>query len=171
MSKTLFELSDEMLQLQEAMEVLGEDDQAISAVVGGYLSRLQGDLKNKLDGYAALIRELESRAELRKTEGNRLLHRSKVDANQAMRLKESLSWFFQTHSIKSLETPHYRLSLVANGQAPVQVTAPAEELPSEYVQEVITQRIDLQAIRTALENGLEVPGAALGERKLGIRIF
>ena len=164
---TLFELSDEMQQLLEAIEFLGEDDQAVATVIDEYLGRLQGDLNTKLDNYAGLITELDKRIAARKEEADRLNHRAKVDANKVVRLKECLRWFFLTHDLTVIETPRYRLTLAANGgKLPVILTLPLEELPPDYVLETTTYRADMEAIRQALENGTEVTRGGIRRTRL-----
>lgn len=169
---TLFALSDEILQIEQVLDTLDEENEDLVAVVDEYLNGIRKDLNQKLDNYAAYIRELEARSSARKQEADRLSQRAKVDMDKVTRLKDCLRWYFITHDLKTIETPRYRLTLAANGgKPPVLLTAPVEELPPEYLLETITIRPDMDAIRQAIEAGAEIPGVQIGERGSNIRIL
>ena len=170
MSRTIFEISEELLQLNTQLDSLESDDDQREAI-DNYLKGIEDELAEKLDHYVSFIAELEARSQVRKTEAERLMHRAKVDANRALRLRECLRWFFFTHRMKTYETARYRITLATNGgKAPVILSVREDQLPSEYVREVITYKADLDAIREKLEQGIPVEGASLGERGASIRI-
>jgi len=172
MDKTLFDLSDEILILDERLGEIPEDDiEAQETVLKEYVVTLQADLRTKMEGYCRYILELESRADLRKSEGKRLLARSKVDADKALKLKEILRWFFTLHGLKNYETPLYRVTLCANGgKVPLEILVPIEELPAEYLRQDYTLVADTDLLRADLEAGVEIEGVRLGERGQSIRI-
>jgi hypothetical protein len=171
MTRNIFELSDEILQLDALLETLGEDEDGQRVVLEKYMSSLQGNLEIKLDGYADYTRELEVRSEARKAEANRIMQRSKVDANKAARLKECLKWYFTTRNLKTCETPKHRITLCSNGGVQsISINVPVEELPAEYVREIITYKPDLELIRDKLQSGEVLPFATLEKRKMSIRI-
>lgn len=169
---TLYDISDEILRLDECLNNVSEDDdEGEEAILKGYISTLRNDLSNKLDNYAAYIKELETRSDLRKDEAKRILQRSKIDADRAERLKAVLKWFFQTSGMSSYETPRYRVSLCNNGgKLPVEVLVPIQELPVEYVREITTIQPDMEKLRQDLESGIVLDVARLGERGSSIRI-
>lgn len=168
---TLFELSDEILNVEQMLESLDGENEDMVAVIDEYLAGIRGDLNQKLDNYAAFIRELEARSAARKDEADRLASRAKVDYNKAVRLKDCLRWYFLTHDVKSIETPRFRLTLAANGgKLPILLTLPVEELPSQYVIETVSHKANTDAIRAALEGGAEIPGVEFGERGTSLRI-
>lgn len=170
---TLFELSDEISNIEYVLETADEENEDMVAVIDEYLAGIRGDLNTKLDNYAGLIRELEARSAARKEEADRLAHRAKIDANKVARLKECLRWYLLTHDMKmkAIETQRYRITLAQNGgKQPVMLSVPVEELPPDYLLEMTTYKPDMEAIRQALENGADIPGAELGERGFNIRI-
>jgi len=170
---TLFELSDEVMNLNYVLETLDEENEDITTVIDEYLAGVKGDLNTKLDNYAGLITELQARSSVRREEAERLAHRAKVDFNKVARLKEALKWYFLTHDMKTtIETPRYRLTLAPNGgKERLLITVPVEELPPDFILATTTYRPDMEAIRAALEDGAEVPGVELGERGFNIRIM
>jgi hypothetical protein len=173
MDKTLFELSDEILQLDEVLnQIPDEDVENQEAVLKGYMTTLNEDLSSKLESYCRYILELESRSDFRKNESKRVMVRSKVDENRANRLKEILKWYFRVHGLTSFETPLHRVSLCGNGgKLPMEILVPIEELPSEYVRQEFNLVVDTEHLRTDLEAGVvEIDGVRLGERGQSIRI-
>ncbi len=69
----------------------------------------------KLDNYCALVGEMSARAEVRKAEAKRLMELAATEEKRAKLLKDRLLWFFETHNLKAVETPRYRLSVAKNG--------------------------------------------------------
>ncbi len=113
MTRTLFELSAEILALDTALDDL--DDSSQLETITAYLETLTIERDEKLDGYAALISELEARATARMTEAKRLTALARTDENKAQRLKERLKLFFETHGLEWVNTTRYRLSITKNG--------------------------------------------------------
>ena len=131
----------------------------------------------KLDGYAALIRELELRAEARKAEAQRILERAKADESKAAFLKERLKEHLFRHGRKSIETARFRITHAAHGgRLPVLLSVDPEHLPAPYRVEQVRYKADLEALRAALDAHGEITdgeGQVLvryGERGSSIRI-
>jgi hypothetical protein len=112
-----------------------------------------------------------ARAEARKAEAKRLLDLASIEESRAKLLKDRLKWFFETHSIRTLETARYRLSLARNGgKAPLILKdgVSPTELPEHFQKLSIDP--DTTAIREALERGEQLDFAVLDERGTSIRI-
>jgi flagellin-specific chaperone FliS len=172
---TLIEISNELLALNAALDALDGNVEQQTEELYQWFAELLEEAKEarnaKLDNYAALIRELESRATARKVEADRLLQRAKVDSNRAASLKLMLQEFFQCHDIKTIETARYRLTLANNGgKTPLIIDegCAMSQIPDKYTQ--VSIKPDLEAIRAALEAGEALPFARLGERGQSIRI-
>lgn len=168
---TLYELSDDIRNLESALEE-AEDEEARRILIGAYLSTEQ-QLAEKLDGYAALITELQSRADARENESRRLQALAKTDTSRIDALKERLLWFYREHELKKVETARYRITMVANGGLlPLLKPADPMELPEEYriVETVTVVKPNNDALREALAAGEYIPGVALGERGSRIQI-
>ena len=169
--RTLFEISNDLLQFYDRLEALGGDvtSPEVEQALDGWFAQLSHERDVKLDNYAALIRELAARAKTRKEEARRLADRAKRDAEHAAYLKQRLLLFFQDHRLKTVETRRYRLTLQrSGGKTPVVLKADPEELPTEFQRWKVSA--DLDAIREALEDGAEVDFAELGERRQFLRI-
>ncbi len=172
MSRTLYEISQDLLGLYEHMETLGGDVSSpeVEQAIDAWFAALGQERDDKLDNYAALIQELETRAQVRKDEAKRLADRARRDAEHAAYLKGRLLGFFEQHGMKTVETRRYRLTMQrSGGKAPVVLkTDDPESLPEAFQRVRISA--DLNAIREALEHGETLDFAELGERSAYIRI-
>ena len=170
---TLLELSDAINFLRQNLET-EESPESREELIKNYFKcdkTNQSEINQKIDNYAALIRELELRSEARKGEAERILQRSKVDQNKAQYLKDRLLSVFKYFGLSSVETLRFRVTLAANGgKLPVQITCPVESLPSEYVKQIITLKPDLELIAEHLNCGVIIDGVSWGERGESIRI-
>lgn len=166
---TLYTISGDLAAIEALLDEAQGDITGHEQTIERWLEEAEGARDDKLDRYAALIRECEARADTRRAEAKRLTDRAKVDENKAEGLKRTLKWFFEAHELKRIETPRFKLTLAKNGgRAGVEVLAPPEELPPEFVR--TKREPDVDAIRTALEAGQFLPFATLKERGHSIRI-
>lgn len=182
MSRTLFDLSDDLLALEDLLEAAGgeltpELDAAYEALLGD-----RGTLTEKVDGYAALIADISFRAEGRKAEAKRLADLAKIDENKAKALKERLKLFFDRHGLKDLQTKLHRFSVVKNGGVR-QLAFPDDFDPASlapiYRAERVVVDVDKEALRRDLEAleaaaqvgvGVDIDGIYLAERGTSLRI-
>ena len=169
--RTLFDISKDLVSFYDHLEALGGDittpeaEQAIDA----WFERLSHERDDKLDNYAALIRELDARAKARKEEAQRLKERARRDEEHAAYLKQRLLLFFEEHHLKTVETRRYRLTLQrSGGKAPVVLKADPDQFPTEFQRWKVSANLD--AIRDALEQGADLDFAELGERRHHLRI-
>lgn len=167
---TLLDISNELLTLEAQLEQLGGDVDTAGSLVDEWLDACARQ-REKLDNYAALIRELELRAEVRKAEARRLAERAKQDAEQAAFLKERLRQHFIQHNIQSIETERFRISHARNGGLlPLILDVNPEELPEPYRVTEVRHKANIDAIRAALDAGETLTFARYGERGSSIRI-
>lgn len=177
MKRTLFDISEDLENLSELLDLVEDDNQ--QEVIEQWFEQLGeerdaegGSLRDlrKLDGYAALIGEMQARAEARKAESRRLAELAASDENKAKLLKERLKWFFEKHQMKTLETARYKLSVVKNSTRPLIVNSNTAiaALPDEYKK--VSVELDTAAVREALKQGIKLDFAQLGEAGTHIRI-
>lgn len=169
MAATLLDITQDIEALDDLIASVNGDitDPTVEKAITDWLNELNDGLETKVDNYAALITILNSRAETRKAEANRLLARSKVDANTARFLQERLKLAFDVLEIKKLETDRYRVSVANNGgKKPLDIHG---EVPPRYTRLVV--ETDKHKIRRHLEAGCELPFAILQDRgtRLSIR--
>jgi len=170
-TRTLYDISADLAALDEILSEVGGDvtDAEAEAAIEAWFQETAGDLRTKADAYCRLIREIEARGEARKAEADRILRLASTDSNAAGRLKTRLKDVLESHGIKKLETPMFRLSIATNGGRQALIYDAAEvEFPSEF-QKVIIKGDD-EAIRSAIEDGFELPFAHLAPRGSHLRI-
>ncbi len=172
---TLLDISKDLIALQHALDDLEGLPEQQSEELYEWFTELseekEAERDRKLDNYAALIGELEARADARKLEAKRMSDHARADENRAKSLKSFLQQFFESHAIKSIETDRYRLTLANNGgKLPVIVDEDfsISAIPDEFTKISITP--DLEAIREALEDGEALEFARFGERGRSLRI-
>jgi hypothetical protein len=172
---TLFEIGAEGAALQALIEEHlteneGELTPEAEAAIDGWLAENNESLEKKLDGYGALIRECEAKANARYDEAARLELLADADANKAKRLKERLRWYFEANGIEKQETARYKFTLANNGGVlPLQLSEVSpSELPEHF--QSVRVEVDKAATREFLENGGTLEWARLGERGKSLRI-
>lgn len=166
---TLIDISNEVQDLEIALSQAETEEEQQLLIVKFLQSK--HDLLTKLDSYAALIAELEARAEFRKAEAKRLAERAAVNANLAKRLKERLLWYLHSQGLKKVETHRYNISTAAvGGKLPLIVDEEYSptQLPERF--QKVSVEADTKAIREALEAGEELPYARFGIRQQVVRI-
>ncbi len=169
--RTLFDISTDLLAFYDRIEELGGDITAPEAeqAIDAWFERLSHERDEKLDNYAALIRELDVRAKARRDEAKRLADRARRDEEHTAYLKQRLMLFFQDHHLKTVETLRYRLTLQrSGGKTPVLLKTDPEALPEDYQRWKVSA--DLEAIREALEHDADLDFAVLGQRSYYVRI-
>ena len=169
-TRTLFSIGTDLEKLNELLDEAGDDAQQ-QELISQWLDDLGDERDRKLDGYAALITEMLARAEVRKAEAKRLQELAATDDNRARLLKDRLKCFFETHDLKTVQTPRYKLSLANNGgKLPLILddSVPMSELPERFQKVSIDPNTAL--IREALSAGEVLEFAQLGERGTSMRI-
>jgi len=166
----LFEIGDELERIAEALR------EAEGVVDGGPLEEWFDSVMEardeKVDRYCNLIKSLEWMVAIREEEIKRLQSLVKSDQTAVKRLKERLRIFVEGQGGK-VETTLHRLSVAKNGgKVPVLYPGEWADSPSEAPEAYHRRRIelDVEAIRTSLEAGDDVPGCSLGERGTHLRI-
>ncbi len=169
-TRSLFSISEDLEKLNELLDDC-DNDAAQQELINNWLEQLGEESDRKLDGYAALITEMTTRAEVRKAEAKRMMELAQADENRAKMLKDKLKLFFETHRLKTVETARYKLSYQRNGgKAPLILKdgVPATDLPERFQKVSIDP--NTSAIREALEAGEVLEFAQLGERGTTLRI-
>ena len=157
----LYELTAVYQRLQDQIEA-GEDYEGILAVIGD-------EIEAKADGYARVIRNMEAEAKALKDEEKRLAEKRKLREAAVDRLKQNLFESMKATGKEKFKTDLFTFSIQKNGGAlPVIVDVDTEYLPDDLVQ--ITEKPDLKAIATYIEQTGDLTYAHFGERGESLRI-
>ncbi len=167
MSKRLFDLSDEILSLEARLDDDDLTDEERQALVDQWLEA-QGDVTAKLDNYAAFITSLESCAEQRKFQANRMRILAQADENRAKRLREALKIYFERHELTKFKTPRFTIALQANGgKRALTIPQSWEQEPAlapELFHKVVVE-LNRDTIRRVVEDFYELAEAVTAEAK------
>ena len=115
-----------------------------------------------------LVRDIEARAEARKAEAKRLADRAKRDEATVAWFKSQILRVMMGAGAKTLETPRFRLTVAQPGGKPAMEVF--DDVPAEFMREVVTYEIDKDAIRAELEAGRTLPFARLVEKFPYLRV-
>lgn len=157
----LYELTAVYQRLQDQIEA-GEDYEGILAVIGD-------EIETKADGYARVIRNMESQAAAFKDEEKRIAENRRRLETSIERLKQNLFDSMKATGKEKFKTDLFTFSIQKNGGSmPVIVDVPTEKLPDDLVQ--ITEKPDLKAIAKYIEETGDLTYAHFGERGESLRI-
>lgn len=130
------------------------------------LEAIEGEIEDKADGYAKIIRELESKANARKEEAKRLTESAKSFENKTKLLKQNLFNAMKATGKTKFATELFSFNIAKNGGK--QTLTIDGDVPEEYTKTIIEN--DNDKIREALESGKELPFAHLEPRGESLRI-
>lgn len=166
---TLTGLTGEVLDLREAIED-AEGDEEMEAMLQQVMDATEEDLDKKLEAYCRLIRDLEIEGDARKAEADRMRDLSKRSHTKRNKVKAWLLRNLDMLGIKKRQAGPFSLSVRNNGgMTPIEwETQDIERIPEDY----ITHKpvINTDAVRKALDDGIDIGFARLGQRGTNLQI-
>ena len=159
---TLYELTDDYRNLLEMAQNPDIDGQAIKDT----LEAIQGDIEEKADGYAKVIKELSADTDKITAEIKRLTDRKNTIQNNIAYMKQSLTSAMTVTGNTKFRTDLFSFNIQKN--PPALVVDDEKAIPQEYL---IPQepKVDKKSIIDFLKNGNKVPYAHI-EQSEGVRI-
>lgn len=154
---SLYILSEEYRQTAEKLADLDLPAEVIADTLEG----IAGDLESKAVNVAMFVRNLESTAEQIKAAESAMAARRKAIETRAEQVRKYLKDGMINSGISKIECPLFRLSIKQN---PPSVVIDSEQaIPPEFMRqpEPPPATPDKTAIKEALKNGEDVPGARL----------
>ena len=158
----LYELKENWKKVEEMLYEEEIDEQCILDT----LEAIEGEIEDKADGYAMIIKELEAKRDARKTEAKRLNDSASVFDNRIKNLKQNLFNTMKQTGKTKFATDLFSFNIVNNGGK--QSLTIDGEVPKEYTKTIIEN--DTDKIRQALEEGKNLPFAHLEPRGESLRI-
>lgn len=159
---SLYKLTNEYDEVLNMLYDEDIDEQMILDTLEG----IEGEIEDKADGYAKIIKELESKKNARKEEAKRLTESAKVFENRVNTLKQNLFNSMKQTGKTKFATNLFTFNIAKNGGK--QALTIDGEVPEEYTKTIIEN--DTDKIREALEAGQELPFAHLEPRGESLRI-
>lgn len=152
---TMYELTDSYKALLDAAENVDSD------LLADTLESIHDAIEDKAEGYATVIRELESESEKLKSEVERLTKRKQTYENNVKRLKANLQRAMESVGSSKIKGRLFTVSIRNN--APHVVMKDENKIPAYLLKVVRTP--DKKAIMNLLNADKEVPGATLEQTK------
>lgn len=161
---TLYELTEQYRQLLEMLEDPDEDPRVIADTMEG----IEGELEDKADGYARIMRQLEAESASLKAEEERLARKRKAADGAVKRLKEALYISMKETGRLKFKTHLFSFNIQRNPPS-INLSDDLEKIPTQYHIEQ-PDKIDKKAILKDAQMGIDVSGFAEIIQSEGVRI-
>ena len=161
---TLYELTEEYRQLLDWMEDPEMDPQTIQDT----LEALGGEIEEKADGYAKVIRQLEADAAALKAEAKRMTNKQKTAEENIERLKKSLQRTMEITGREKIDTGLFKVWLQKTPESVVMDEQYIENIPERFLR-MRDPEINKRAIKEALNAGEDLDGIAHLESQRKLR--
>lgn len=126
----LYELTEQWDTVFNMMED-GETDEQ---VIFDTLESIEGEIEDKADNYAKIIRNLQASVDVLKAEEERLYQRRKSTENHIQRLKDNLQANLEFIGKTKFKTDLFSFSVAKNGgKQPLSITDNLDEIPGKYL--------------------------------------
>lgn len=142
------------------------DEDADEQMILDTLEAIEGEIEDKANNYAKIIKELEAKQNARKEEAKRLTESAKVFENRVKALKSNLFNSMKATGKTKFATDLFSFNIAKNGGK--QTLTIDGEVPEEYTK-TITEN-DTDKIRADLEAGKRLPFAHFEPRGESLRI-
>lgn len=126
----LYELAE---QWDDVYNML-EDGETDEQVIFDTLQSIEGEIEDKADNYAKMIRNLQASVDVLKAEEERLYQRRKSTENHIQRLKDNLQANLEFIGKTKFKTDLFSFSVAKNGgKQPLSITDNLDEIPGKYL--------------------------------------
>lgn len=167
---TLYQLNAEFEELYNLLCDLPDDDKEALEAYYTTLEGIQGEIDQKMENIACFIKQLNADVVALKAERDAIDARLNAKQHKADRLKAMLQDALVNAGLKRLEMPKAKISLRQNPPSVI-ITDLGAVAASGYIKPHVIKEADVDktAIKSAIQSGEDVPGAAL-ESKTSITI-
>lgn len=151
---TIYEIADKYKLIQQLIEEGAPEEAFVEA-----LNAIDGELSEKLENYASVIKNIESDAVGIKAEEARLAERRKSMENSIKRMKENMQNVMVAAGQLKVKGEKFNFTVQKN---PPSLKVLDENLiPQNFVTVQEVKNIDKKAILTELKNGAEIDGVEI----------
>ena len=162
---TLYDLN---VQMQTILE-MAEDGDLDQKLIADTLEGVEGEIEDKLDSYAIVIKDLESTIAKVDGEMSRLKDVRTRLSNNIDRMKKSVYTSMIATNHKKVQGEHFTWSIQKNGgKQKIAITKPVNEIPGEYFR--VKYELDNEYIRMMLDSGADLDFAHYEERGESLRL-
>ena len=126
--------SYELTEQWDAVFNMMEDGETDEQVIFDTLESIEGEIEDKADNYAKMIRNLQASVDVLKAEEERLYYRRKSTENHIQRLKDNLQANLEFIGKTKFKTDLFSFSVAKNGgKQPLSITDNLDEIPGKYL--------------------------------------
>ncbi len=163
---TLYDISSDYLQ---ALDLFTDPEVDIPLEAAlDTLESTEGQLQEKAVNVAKFMQNLDATAKAIKEAEQQMARRRKAIENRARWIKDYLKTNMEAAGITKIESPWFSLAIQKN--PPSVEVLDEQALPEDYKTEVVTLKIGKAAIKEAVKEGEDVPGAVLRQgTRLAVR--
>lgn len=151
----LFQITNEM---QSIMNELIENGGELTPELEAMLTITESQLKEKAVNYAMVIRSMDYETNIIDEEIKRLQALKKTRQNAIERLKSALTNAMEQCGMDSIETPTNKISFRKSQSLEI---IDETKVPKQYKTQVVTTKVDKNAIKQDIKNGIAVDGVEL----------
>ena len=162
---TLYELTDQFMQLLEMIEDLEVDPDVLLDT----MDAVELDINDKADAYAKIISMVTADIEAVDVEAKRLAARKAAMASNLLKLKTNLQDTLEKTGKTKFKTALFSFNVQNNPPSVVMEVTDFEQVPEHYLR-YRDPEIDKKKILEDLKNGIDLPGLAHLERTRSLRI-
>ena len=162
---TIYEITNDYLQLMQMMEDPELDPQTLADTMEG----IEGELEDKADNYARVMKNMEADLNGIKAEIERLSTRKKTIENNIKRMKEALQFSMETTGKTKFKTELFSFGIRKNAPAVVMDEPYIENVPERFLK-YSDPTINRTAIKEAIQNGEDLEGLAHLEQSKSLTI-
>lgn len=159
---SLYKLTGDYLTVENMLYDEDADEQMISDT----LESIGGEIEDKADNYAKLMKNIDEKINSRKEEAKRLTSAAKILENKRDKLKQNLYEAMKITGKTKFTTDLFSFSIAKNGGK--QALTIDGKVPEEYTKVIIED--NTEKIRQDLEAGKKLPFAHLEPRGESLRI-
>ena len=160
---TLYELTEEY----QVLLAMAEDPDTDTETLADTFEGPDGEIEEKAEGYAKVMRQIAADEEEVSTEIKRLQDRKKKLDQHVKTMKTALQTAMETTGKRKFKTPLFSFNIQKNPAHIVMDTDDFSKIPIEYLK--MDPVVDKEKIKTELKNGAELDFAHL-EQDESLRI-
>lgn len=149
---TLYELTAEIQEIesllasvQDGIEQHTFGEEAAVLLIADYLDDKEENLAKKIDGYVAVFRDYQSRAQAQRAEGKHLYDMAKANENSMDRLKEAVKYASHQLGRSKLQGNTRSITVSETSKLAVDITD-ANAIPDEFLEFYTECKIKKDAI-------------------------
>lgn len=162
---SLYEITADYIQISNMMEDPELDPQTLADTMEG----IEGELEDKADNYARVMKNMEADLNGIKAEIERLSTRKKTIENNIKRMKEALQFSMETTGKTKFKTELFSFGIRKNAPAVVMDEPYIENVPERFLK-YSDPTINRIAIKEAIQNGEDLEGLAHLEQSTSLSI-